>query len=479
MRSILIIITFLFPTLLLAQYTVETVPNQKLVTGTYVSNPDNILTQITVQQIDTLLRSLEKRTTVQVAVVVLESIGSADPFDFAQQLFVTWGIGNKENNNGLLVLFVNDKHIIRFHTGDGLEAALPDIVCKRIQRDHMVPAFKNGDYQTGMTAGLTEVTRVLTDPKYAEELKKPEDESSPWVGFVTFLVMFVLPVLGIVYWVKAANGKFKDSKPPSETPYPEMRLTRWQWLIEFVGIPLLIVIVLSVSPVSDPTWGFLAVYGYYMLTAFRKLYRMKAVIKRFLVAQDFHEIVEFLRAQQWYWFLAAFLFPFPLIGYFWYHLFRKRLYRNHPRNCKECDGKMKKLNDKDEDQFLTPGQLAEENLRSVNYDVWQCVSCASVEFWFFLNKFSKYDPCPKCKTIAFYCMSDRTITSASYTSSGTGEKTLACKFCGHQKKSTYSIAQLVRSTSSGSSGGSSYSGGSSGGSWGGGSSSGGGASSSW
>src|SRR5688572_33098722 len=94
---------------LMAQSTVESIPNQKLINGSYVSNPDAILNDATITQIDTLLTSLEKKTSVQIAVVVVESIGDADLFEFAQKLFTSWGIGNNSKDNGLLLLLVNDK----------------------------------------------------------------------------------------------------------------------------------------------------------------------------------------------------------------------------------------------------------------------------------------------------------------------------------------------------------------------------------
>ena len=180
-----------------------------------------ILDDATVRQLDTLLTALEKQTTAQVAVVVVESIGEADIFEFAQKLFTTWGIGNKGNDNGLLVLFVNDKRTVRFHTGYGLEGSLPDVICKRIQRDFMVPEFKNGNYNAGMLAGIQQVEKILTDPKYAEELKAPEgNEVSDWVGFIIFLSIVFAPVLLITYIVKATSGRFADSKKPAVHTLP-------------------------------------------------------------------------------------------------------------------------------------------------------------------------------------------------------------------------------------------------------------------
>jgi uncharacterized protein len=463
---------------LVAQSTVESIPNQKLINGSYVSNPNGILDNGTVSQLDTLLTSLEKKTTAQVAVVVVESIGEADIFEFAQELFDNWGIGRAGKDNGLLVLFVNDKRTVRFHTGYALEGALPDVVCKRIQRDFMVPEFKNENYSAGMLAGLIQVEKVLTDPKYAEELKAPEgNEVSDFTGLIMFLSIIFGPVLLILFIIKAINGRFSDSKKPEYTAYPEMLKSRKAWLIEFVALPILIVALFGISPLENATgFCFISLYLYFMGTLFHRLWRMKSVIVRFLATQDYQEIVGFLRKQQGYWFLMAVLFPLPFVFYFFYHLARKRLYRNHARKCKQCQGEMRKLNDLAEDLYLSEGQKMEEKLRSVDYDVWKCQACEAVEFWFYLNSHTKYEPCPKCKTIAYHSVSRRTIKSASYSSGGTGEEVHACKFCGHTKKSTYSIAKLTSSSSGGSSGSSSSS---SGGSWGGGRSGGGGASSSW
>jgi uncharacterized protein len=137
---------------------------------------------------------------------------------------------------------------------------------------------------------------------------------------------------------------------------------------------------------------------------------------------------------------------------------------------------MAKLDEKADDAFLSKAQLTEENIRSVDYDVWQCRSCQGTAIWNYPRRFSKYKECSYCKAKTSYFISRRTITSASYSASGTGEEIYGCKNCGKEKRSRYTIARLEHSSSSSSSGSSSSS---SGGSWGGGSSGGGGASSSW
>lgn len=465
-----------------AQSTVESVPNQKLINGSYVSNPDNILNETTVAQIDTLLGSLEKKTSVQVAVVAVHSIGSADVFDFAQELFTKWGVGNRDN--GLLILLVTDIHTIRFHTGYGVEGLLPDVVCKRIQRDHMLPAFKRNDYDAGMIAGLQELASILSKPAAVEELSATEKEASNWVGFVTFIGLVFILIASVSYIIKTKNGTFKDSKNPEDTPYLEMRISRWTWLLIFIAVPMLIVVMYSVSETKNPSVEcFLTLYFYFMATLLFRWWREKKVINRFLSVESYYGIVEFIRKQQWYWFFMGLLFPLPFLPYFFYHLARKKIYRNHPRNCKQCQGKMSKLSEVKEDEFLTAEQKAEEILKSVDYDVWKCESCGSIDMSFFLNRNTEYTTCPKCETIAFHLSENNTIEGATYTKAGSGEEVHSCEFCGYEAREKYIIPKRVHSTSSSitSGSGSSYGGGSSssGGSWGGGRSGGGGASSSW
>jgi uncharacterized protein len=463
-----------------SQSTVESIPNQKLINNSYVSNPDGILDESTIAQIDAILKSLEEKSTAQVAVVAVRSIGDADIFDFAQQLFVVWGIGSKENDNGLLLLLVEDKHTIRFHTGDGIEGILPDAICKEIQRDYMVPEFKNGDYSAGMLAGIKEIEKILTNPASAEELRASEkNDINESTAFFIFLGVALGVITFIVFTIKSVNGQFANSQNFKSTPYPEMRWKRWQWVLLFMVVPTVIVALFSLGDSTEAAGnGLLALYGYYLLTAFIKIIRMQLVISHFKKTRDYYHIAQFLKSNQGYWFFAALFFPLPLLPYFIYHLFRKRIYRNHSRACTSCNGQIHKLSETDDDTFLSKGKQMEETLRSVDYDVWQCKSCEATEEWNYPRRYSKYKDCPYCHTKAYYLENRKTVASATYSSSGHGIETHTCKFCGKSKKEKYTIARLERSSSS-SSGSSFSSSSSSGGSWGGGSSGGGGASSSW
>ena len=143
-------------------YRPEEIPNVQLQDARrYVSNPDGILTADATRRIDSICGSLRSRGLAQVAVVAVDNIAGGDTFSFAIELFRGWGVGSARSNNGLGILLVKDLREIRFVTGGGLEGILPDALCKRIQMQRMLPFFREGDYSSGMVAGVESAATVL------------------------------------------------------------------------------------------------------------------------------------------------------------------------------------------------------------------------------------------------------------------------------------------------------------------------------
>lgn len=153
-------------------YTIEEIPNVHVADKTrYVSNPDGILTKATVDSLDATIGSIWSTSSAEVVAVVVNSIGNDDIDNFATGLFRHWGIGKKDNNNGILILVVKEQRKAVIRSGYGAEGLLPDIICGRIIRNDMAPHFKKGDYDAGMTAAVGTVHRILTTPGAVEELK--------------------------------------------------------------------------------------------------------------------------------------------------------------------------------------------------------------------------------------------------------------------------------------------------------------------
>lgn len=122
MRRLFLYILFVAATVVshAAVYTPQDVPNPQLNwQASYVANPDAILADSTVQWLNSCAAILNEKTHVEMATVALQSIGEADAFDFAYELFQRWGIGRKGQNTGVLILFVRDSRDLRIMTWYG------------------------------------------------------------------------------------------------------------------------------------------------------------------------------------------------------------------------------------------------------------------------------------------------------------------------------------------------------------------------
>ena len=186
------------------KYTIQDIPMVHLEDRMrYVSNPDNILADSVVTMMDSMLYALEEKTGIQTMVVVVTGIEGGDCFDFAHRLGMEKGVGQQGRDNGLVILLSTEERCVQFATGYGLEGALPDAICKRIQSKYMVPHLGKDDWNTGMLEGICAVAGYL-DGSMTNELQEEEEHG---LGFVLMGLLFLSPVLLILYKV------FKPSTP--------------------------------------------------------------------------------------------------------------------------------------------------------------------------------------------------------------------------------------------------------------------------
>lgn len=175
-------------------------------------------------------------------------------------------------------------------------------------------------------------------------------------------------------------------------------------------------------------------------------------------------------------FLAPAFFPFASI-------FVKRLLnklRNQPRFSRINGKPMHKLSEEEEDRFLERGQITEEEIGSVDYDVWITEEEDDVLILRYARQFSKYSKCPQCGYRTWYLARSSIVRQATYTSTGLREILHLCKNCDYRQVEHRTLPKLQRPSGGVAAGGfSGRSGRSGGGPWGGGRSGGAGAGVSW
>ncbi len=143
------------------------------------------------------LEQFEKETSSQIVVAVfpkMESDSSMD--DYVNRMYRAWKIGQKSQNNGiLLAVFVADRKV-RIEVGYGLEGTIPDATAKRIIENEITPHFRNGDYAGGLGAGVTALMQAARG-EYKGTGRTANQSSPrrlPWPLFIFFGLFIVMAI---------------------------------------------------------------------------------------------------------------------------------------------------------------------------------------------------------------------------------------------------------------------------------------------
>ena len=169
-------------------FTVQELPNPRQVYGGWVMDTAEILSDSTEAQLNQMIEQLEAKNGTELAVVTVPQTAPAvSPKEFTTELFNYWGIGKKEQDNGVLFLISVGERRVEIETGYGIEGILPDAQVGRIIDTKIKPRFKQGDFDGGTLAGTRALVVAL------------EGEGS-------FPIREKLPQNLPLYWVLLAGG---------------------------------------------------------------------------------------------------------------------------------------------------------------------------------------------------------------------------------------------------------------------------------
>jgi uncharacterized protein len=136
-------------------------------------------------------QEIREKTGAQLAVVNLKSLEGGQIDDFAVRLFKRWGIGQKDQKNGILLLVALDDRKARIEVGYGLEPILPDALAGRILNEQLFPAFKQQRYAAGLQAAVDRIAAIIEKNEPAPaNLRKPAGQVDRFTT-VLFLSLFI------------------------------------------------------------------------------------------------------------------------------------------------------------------------------------------------------------------------------------------------------------------------------------------------
>ena len=334
------------------------VANPRTTSNSWVADPARHLRAETVARLDSIASALERETTAELAVAVLDSLDGLEPSEAALRLHRRWGVGKANRDNGIVLLWSPALRKIQVSVGYGLEGVLNDARAGRIQDEAMLPAFRRNDFDAGMVGGAAALAAAAREETYSG--LERNQAARPAVAAARRKTTILASIIG-----------------------------------SLIAIPLMI---------------FGGIKG----------------------------------RRAW------------------------------PRRCPNGHGRMRRLDETSDDALLAREELLEEQLESVDYDVWVCDQCDAKTVIPYKRWSSKYDECPQCRRRT--CAKIETVlTKPTYDHGGRKRVRRSCRNCGFSDERDVAMPRLERSSGGGgfSSGGGGGGGG--GGSFGGGSSGGGGA----
>jgi uncharacterized protein len=117
---------------------------------------------------ETILIDHEKKTSNQIAVLIIPNLGGEILEEYSLKVAESWKLGQKGKDNGVLMLIAIDDRKMRIEVGYGLEADLPDVICRRILDHKLKPNFKNQNYEQGIQEGLEAISKAI-EKSYSNE----------------------------------------------------------------------------------------------------------------------------------------------------------------------------------------------------------------------------------------------------------------------------------------------------------------------
>ncbi len=151
------------------------------------------------------LLELEQKTTAQMVVLTINSLEGESIEDLSIKIaHEKWELGQKDRDNGVLLLVSLQDKKYRFEIGYGLEGVLPDSLVGSIGRGYLVPYFRKGDYSTGiLTATLAVISEIASDagieisgmPRLRSRSPSVERRKPTLLGIIFTILFF----MGLIY----------------------------------------------------------------------------------------------------------------------------------------------------------------------------------------------------------------------------------------------------------------------------------------
>ena len=161
-----------------------------------VNDYTNTLTESQVSFLEQKLVAYDDSTSNQIAVVIIPTTGDYSVDEVALKILRDWGVGNKDRNNGIVLLIAKDDRKLKIEVGYGLEGPVPDITAKHIIEEVIKPAFKEDNYYRGIDDGTSSIIKAAEGEYKAPANYGSNKSKGIGIGKIIFIIIILLIIFG-------------------------------------------------------------------------------------------------------------------------------------------------------------------------------------------------------------------------------------------------------------------------------------------
>ncbi len=164
----------------------------------------NVLTKDQIESLERKLVDYDDSTSTQIVIVTVPSTGDYDINDYSLKVLRDWGVGNKKNNNGVLILAAITDRKIKIELGYGMEGVIPDIIAKQIIENEITPNFKQSNYYRGFDEAADAIIKAAAGEYRAPQGYRKTNSGNKRSGSI---LSFLIPLIIILIIVSRSGGR--------------------------------------------------------------------------------------------------------------------------------------------------------------------------------------------------------------------------------------------------------------------------------
>ena len=190
MKRLFLFLSLIFSVCAYAQ--TDIVPTKPPLSEGLLLDQTNTLTPEQKTALREKLEAYDRSTSTQIAIVIMPSLKGNSLEEVAFQIGRTWGVGQKDKNNGIVILVAKDDKKVRIEVGYGLEGVITDYASSSIIDNNLRPNFREGNYYRGLTEAVDEIIKAAAGKYTAPEGYGKKEGIKKWHIILAALVIWMI-----------------------------------------------------------------------------------------------------------------------------------------------------------------------------------------------------------------------------------------------------------------------------------------------